>query len=285
VYNKNKNKYIIMATIQRYSWRAFKNGTTIGIIGRRGSGKTTIAKNLCYYLSPQIRIPIMVCGTSTVVNDFDDIFPPIYIYDDYNAEKMRILIQAQIKVINNEDAMHGKKQYGLLFMDDIVSQEAKWRNDMQFIKMFLEGRHFKITNILSVQNPLDVPSKIRSNVDVVIITTENRTPRLKNIYEQYWPGQYGDFNFFREIFTQCTKGFKAMVIDVRAATKPNATMENSIFWIKGAPMPRIPRYRLGLRSIWELSERLFNRNWLINRYSERNEEERTRNREIILADN
>lgn len=253
--------------VRKKNFKKIKHGTVIGISGRRGSGKTTVVKTLMYYFSPSVRIPLLISGTADYSNDFRGIVPPVLVYDKYNPDKMKALIFSQSAL--KDKSMRGKKKYSLVVMDDVISQKKRWANDTQFIKMFLEGRHFDITNILCIHDPLNIPSALRSNIDYLIITAEHRATRIKSLYENYWPQKFGDLNTFKEILNTTTEGYKSLFIDIKRSSAPHATFENSIFYIAPPHPDNIPHFKLGIKELWELNKEYYNSHWRSKEYTKK----------------
>lgn len=257
--------------IKRRSLRNIGDGTTIGIIGRRASGKTVIIKTIAYYMKPRVRIPIVFSSTSNLTGSWDNIIPPLAVFNEYKKEKLEafLTLQASNRDVNSRSTasrMIGKKKIGLVIMDDIVSNAQKYKNHAGFIQMFLEGRHFDINNILSVQDALSIPSAIRSNIDYVIITAETRKPRVKTIFEQFWPSEFGSFDEFKTILEKTTEGHKCLFIDIKASIKANATFSTCVFWCQGIDPKNFPKARLGIKSFWKLNNMLYDSAWYVRKY-------------------
>ena len=250
-------------TLREADFRDFKRGTTIAIVGKRHSGKTTVIKNICYYMQPYMRICMLVSGTANVSGEFDSIIPPLFIYEDYIPSKIKTLMrsQAQISTDDQKRYMNGKKMGAIVIMDDVVSQSSAWRKDPQFIKMFLEGRHFHITNILSVHDVLNIPSGLRSSVDYMIITSEHRRKRISTIFDNYWPQKFGDKKIFESVLSTGTDGWKSLLIDIKKSSTPGAKFSNSVKYLKPPHPDTLPRFRMGLDAVWKTNRKYYNKKW------------------------
>lgn len=275
-------------TIKRRHLKTIKNGTTIGIIGRRASGKTTMIKTLLYYLSPGVRIPMVVSSTSTLKRDYDKMVPPLLISEEYNPKRLRRFIEFQAKAFKdrtNVKRMKNKKKYGVLVMDDVVAQASKWKGDESFIRMILEGRHFNITNILAVHDVLDIPSNIRSNIDYIIITSEKRPKRIRSIYDQFWPHEHGTFETFSSVLKLSTEKNKCLFLDIQSASK-DSNFESVVFWCRAVDPKYLPEKKIGLRSLWKINKLLYNKYWAADKYSNNRKKGENKNsaEEIILID-
>ena len=59
----------------------------------------------------------------------------------------------------------------------------------------MNGRHFKILFLITMQYPLGIPPNLRSNIDYVFILRDNTVGNRKRIYENY-AGMFPNFDIF-----------------------------------------------------------------------------------------
>lgn len=60
----------------------------------------------------------------------------------------------------------------LLIIDDCAASIKEWRDLEETKKLFFQGRHFKVTTILTMQNESIIPVPLRSNAHISIFTTK-----------------------------------------------------------------------------------------------------------------
>ncbi len=60
----------------------------------------------------------------------------------------------------------------LLIVDDCAASIREWKDLDETKKLFFQGRHFKVTTILTMQNESIIPVPLRSNAHVSIFTTK-----------------------------------------------------------------------------------------------------------------
>ncbi len=241
------------------------NNKTIVIIGGRETGKTTLIKNILYYQSPYIRTPFLISGTSNMKGDFDKHIPPLFIHDTYESSHMKGLYQMQKKIkhdptISKQIERKKLKKHCVVVMDDVVSDDKIWKNCKFFKKLFFEGRHSDINIIISIHDPIKLPSTLRGQVQYLIITSLRQEPRLKHVFENYWPQQFGNFKKFKEICSIATRGWDALFIDLDKANKSN-TFTNVVRYIRAAPEENLPNFRIGLRSYWSACRQYYDKRW------------------------
>jgi len=252
--------------IRNFNPRNIKLGTTIVISGKRGAGKSTIVKIISYYLSPKIRMALLVSNTADKKRDFEQIIPPFLIFEQYQSSIFKNFIKNQSEFCEKYRKNNTVKKHGLIIMDDVLAQTKKWKNDESLIEIFLEGRHSNITNILSIQDILGVPSSLRNNIDYLFITKEFRKERKKLIFDTFWPNNYGNYELFEKILMKCTEGYSTFVIDIKRTEKPNATLENTIFRWKPPDPKKIPPFKIGTRDLWNLNYKSYDEKWRIRKW-------------------
>ncbi len=111
---------------------------------------------------------------------YSDIFPPLFIHDEYDEEIIKKFIKRQ-KYANEHIS---ENPWAVLLLDDCTEDKkifsSKWQQSL-----FKNGRHWKLLYILSLQHATDIPPAIRTNVDGVFIFRETNENNLKNIYLNY----------------------------------------------------------------------------------------------------
>jgi archaellum biogenesis ATPase FlaH len=252
--------------------KSIKHGTVIVVSGRRGSGKTTIAKAIIYYLSSKIRNALLISNTSDIKKDFDEIIPPILIHKQYKPDVVKSFLFNQMKFIEKNKSRYNIKKDAIIIMDDVLAQKKTWKKDESFIQTFLEGRHSKITIILSIQDILGVPSELRNNIDYLIIAKEHRKERKKKIFDEYWPSGLCDFKTFEAILNKCTEGYSSLFINIKRTDKEGFNISNTIFRWKPPKPKDIPPIKICNKSLWDLNKRVYDPNWRIKRFMKENEE-------------
>ena len=139
--------------INPFDPKKIKTDTTMVIIGRRGSGKSTVVRWICYYLKKKIRFPLVVCATEDSHNDYKGIVPGSCIYTKYNPDILKELIKQQkmLTILDKkkDPRYHGKVIKALVLMDDVLSDVKAMKKDNSFSQCFFEGRHDNITFLIT----------------------------------------------------------------------------------------------------------------------------------------
>ena len=97
-------------------------------------------------------------------------------------------------------------------------------------RLFMNGRHYKVLFIITMQFALGIPPNLRTNIDYVFILRENIVSNRKRLYDHY-AGMFPTFEIFCQVMDACTENFECLVIHNNAKSNK---LEDQVFWYKGA---------------------------------------------------
>ena len=229
------------------------SGPVIVFIGRRDTGKSFLVRDLLYY-HQEIPIGTVISGTEAGNGFYGSHVPKLFIHDEYNTAivenvlKRQKLVIKQIKKLNT--AFGSINFYGRAFviLDDCLWDNG-WAKDKMMRLLFMNGRHWKIMTVITMQYPLGVPPNLRTNIDYVFILREPYLTNRKRIYENY-AGMFPTFESFCQVMDQCTENYECLVIDNNSKSNK---LEDQIFWYKAEPHDN---FKLGSKEFWEISKDL-----------------------------
>jgi hypothetical protein len=133
-----------------------------------------------------------------------------------------------------------------VILDDCLYDNT-WTKDKMMRLLFMNGRHWKIMLIITMQYPLGVPPNLRTNIDYVFILREPYLANRKRIYENY-AGMFPTFESFCQVMDQCTENYECLVINNNAKSNK---LQDQIFWYKAESRPD---FKLGSKEFWEISK-------------------------------
>ena len=152
-----------------------------------------------------------------------------------------------IDKINKGDA--GVDPRAFLILDDCLYDNT-WAKDKWMRSVFMNGRHYKLLFLLTMQYALGVPPNLRTNIDYIFILRENYVSNRKRLYEHY-AGMFPNFDMFCQVMDQCTENFECLVINNNAKSNK---LEDQVFWYKAE---KRPDFRIGSQQFWDYSEKNF----------------------------
>jgi len=226
-------------------------GPVIVLIGRRDTGKSFLVKDLLYH-HQDIPIGTVISGTEAGNGFYAKMVPKLFIHDEYNTAIIENILKRQkmvIKQINKEVAAYGKSNIdgrAFVILDDCLYDNS-WAREKLMRLLFMNGRHWKIMLVITMQYPLGVPPNLRTNIDYTFILREPYINNRKRIYENY-AGMFPTFESFCQVMDQCTENYECLVIANNAKSNK---LDDQIFWYKADGHRD---FKLGSAEFWEMSK-------------------------------
>ena len=228
-------------------------GPVIVLIGRRDTGKSYLVRDLLYY-HQDIPIGTVISGTEAGNGFYSQHVPKLFIHDEYNTAIIENILKRQravLKQIKKEQEIYKKTNIdprAFVILDDCL-YDASWTKDKMMRLLFMNGRHWKIMLIITMQYPLGIPPNLRTNIDYVFILREPYISNRKRIYDNY-AGMFPTFEAFCTVMDQCTENYECLVIKNNAKSNK---LHEQIFWYKAEPHKD---FKLGSKEFWEISKQM-----------------------------
>jgi hypothetical protein len=204
----------------------------ICMIAKRRSGKSWVVRSILKYFS-SIPGGVIISPTDKMSAFYGDFFPEVYIHYEYKSELIEFILHRQRTMINKyKDKLKHKKKVdprAFLIMDDCLADKGTWAKDQPIIEIFMNGRHYRLMYILTMQFPLGIKPELRSNFDFIFLLHNDMVSDQKRIYDHY-AGMFQTFDAFRQVFLDLTADHGSMVI-VRSGNQSNSLLDK-IFWFK-----------------------------------------------------
>ena len=229
-------------------------GPVIVLIGRRDTGKSFLVRDLLYY-QQDIPVGTVISGTEAGNGFYGKLVPKLFIHDEYNSSIIENILKRQ-KVVLKEMKKHKdtyKKESDIdprafVIMDDCL-YDSTWSRDKIMRLLFMNGRHWKIMLVITMQYPLGIPPNLRTNIDYVFILREPYIANRKRIFDNY-AGMFPNFEAFAQVMDQCTENYECLVVDNNSKSNK---LEDQIFWYKAE---NHSDFKLGNKEYWNLSKNI-----------------------------
>lgn len=235
--------------LKKFDVSSIPDDKIIVMIGKRGTGKTEIIKDILYY-KRDFPIGTVINPTESANHNFSCMIPPIFIHEEYRPEVIDNVLKRQtmiMKKINQEKQVYGRSTIdprAFLIMDDCLYDNA-WKKDKNIRYIFMNGRHKKLMFIVTMQYVLGISPELRTNIDYIFILRENIIANRKRIYDSF-AGMFPTFEMFCQVMDQCTENYECLVID---NTSKSNRLEEQVYWYKADPHEE---FTIGSRELWEL---------------------------------
>ena len=226
-------------------------GPVIVLIGRRDTGKSFLVRDLLYY-QQDIPIGTVISGTEAGNGFYGNMVPKLFIHDEYNTAIIENILKRQkivMKQVKKEKEAYGRSNIDprtFVILDDCLYDNS-WARDKLMRLLFMNGRHWKIMLVITMQYPLGVPPNLRTNIDYTFILREPYIANRKRIYENY-AGMFPTFESFCQVMDQCTENYECLVVSNNAKSNK---LEDQIFWYKATSHRD---FKLGSKEFWEMSK-------------------------------
>jgi len=225
-------------------------GSKIVVIGKPGTGKTTLIAALLYAKKHIIPTGIVMSGSEDSNGFYRKIFPSTFVFNEYNEEKIKNFIHRQ-KIAK----VHLENPWGVILLDDCTDDPRIFNKPLQH-GMYKRGRHWKMWYILSLQYAMDVKPVIRTNVDGIFILREPIMKNRKSLWENY-ASIIPDFGMFCDVMDQLTDDYTALYI--HNSSKSNNWQE-CVFYFKADIIPT--DFKFGCKEFWSFHNERYDENYV-----------------------
>ena len=228
-------------------------GPVVVLIGKRDTGKSFLVRDLLYY-QQEIPIGTVISGTEEGNGFYASMVPKLFVHNEYNTAIIENILKRQrtvLKQVKKEMETYKRSTIdprAFVILDDCL-YDATWTRDKMMRLLFMNGRHWKVMLVITMQYPLGIPPTLRTNIDYVFILRENYIANRKRIYENY-AGMFPTFESFCQVMDQCTENYECLVINNNSKSNK---LHDQVFWYKADSHGE---FRLGSKEFWELSKNL-----------------------------
>ena len=245
--------------LKRFDMKSIKfkpdenKGPVVVLIGRRDTGKSFLVRDLLYY-HQDIPIGTVISGTEAGNGFYSEHVPKLFIHEEYNSVIIENILKRQKTVLKQLKKTQQAGKHALMdprtfcILDDCLFDNT-WTKDKLMRLLFMNGRHWKIMLVITMQYPLGIPPNLRTNIDYVFILREPYIANRKRIWENY-AGMFPTFESFCQVMDQCTENYECLVVSNNSKSNK---LEDQVFWYKASAHNN---FKLGSREFWELSKNI-----------------------------
>ena len=228
-------------------------GPVCVLIGRRDTGKSFLCRDLLYY-HQDIPVGVVVAGTEEGNGFYGQLVPKVFIHTEYSSAIIENILKRQKGVLKQIKRELEQKRRSTIdprtfvILDDCL-YDATWSRDKLMRLLFMNGRHWKVMLIITMQYPLGIPPTLRTNIDFVFILREPYIANRKRIYENY-AGMFPTLESFCQVMDQCTENYECLVINNNSKSNK---LNDQVFWYKADAHNN---FKLGAKEFWEISKNM-----------------------------
>jgi hypothetical protein len=205
-----------------------KGGARILILGKSGTGKSTLIENILYNKKKVIPELMVYSGTEDLNHFYEKIISKIFIEYELNEKSIDNYLEHQkVKI----DVLPDENTWSALVIDDLTTDPSFFKKEV--IQRILKlGRHYKMMFLLVMHYCMDIPISIRNQFDGVFIMREPNAKYRRKIWEQL-AGVIPTFNLFNEFMNQLTDDYSCIYIDI---INQSNDFQDSVYYYKSTPV-------------------------------------------------
>lgn len=210
--------------------------STCVAIGMRGSGKSTVGKNILYHMRNEFSYGIVQSATELANPSWSKMVPSLFIYTEFNQAAVFELVEQQNRCIQEQGRENCPTAF--IIFDDLMYDNS-FVNSKALRFLLMNGRHFKIFLFITVQYSLGINPALRANMQYIFLLKETNYENRIKLWRHY-AGIFPTFQSFEAVFRECTNNRDCM------AVKNNVSSYNitdSVFFFR--PELNIPDFQLG----------------------------------------
>jgi len=231
--------------LSRFDINDIKDDKVVVLIGKRETGKSFLCKDILYHHS-SIPVGQVISGTEAANEFYSKMVPKLFIHEEYQPPIIANILKRQRLMIDQRKANPSIDPRAFLVLDDCLYDNS-WTKDKNVRSLFMNGRHFKILFMITMQYALGIPPNLRTNIDYIFILRENYMSNRKRLYEHY-AGMFPNFEMFCQVMDQCTENFECLVIHNNAKSNK---LTDQVFWYKAEAHDNV---KLGSQQFWDYSD-------------------------------
>ena len=228
--------------ISKFDMSQLSDDKVVVLIGKRETGKSFLCKDILYH-HQGIHVGQVISGTEAANSYYGKMVPKLFIHDEYQPTLISNILKMQRMMIEQCKENPTVDPRAFLVLDDCL-YDSSWTKDKNVRSLFMNGRHFKILFMITMQYALGIPPNLRTNIDYIFILRENYVSNRKRLYEHY-AGMFPNFEMFCQVMDQCTENFECLVIHNNAKSNK---LTDQVFWYKADPHDNV---RLGSKQFWD----------------------------------
>ena len=199
--------------LKKFDMNQISDDKVVVLVGKRDTGKSFLCRDLLHR-HKDVPCGQVISATESANSYYGKMVPPLFIHNEYSAQIINNVLKRQkIMIEKNQNGVYQDPRLFLLLDDCIYDQS--WVKDKNVRSLFMNGRHYKVLFIITMQYALGIPPNLRTNIDYVFILRENYVSNRKRLYEHY-AGMFPSFEMFCQIMDQCTENYECLVINNNA---------------------------------------------------------------------
>ena len=241
--------------IMRFDPTTIKPDATVLLLGKRGTGKSTLLIDLMSYMESKLYAGIAMAPTQDSIDMFESFLPRALVFSDFNADAVGRLMNAK-RLLSRMNKRKQKratergeaytKRHIAVLLDDCMSDKKNLKHN-EVRDVFMNGRHEDVFFVNLQQYLMDMGPELRAQIDYVFVMRDSSHDSRVKLWRNFF-GMFGDYQDFADLLDSCTENYECLVLNTRVQSNK---FQDCIFWYK-ARLPA-PEFRIGAPAMWYLN--------------------------------
>jgi energy-coupling factor transporter ATP-binding protein EcfA2 len=228
--------------IKQWDCDSLRDGRIILLVGRRGSGKSTMMENIMYALRDRLDVGVAMTPTEESMDAFRAHIPETFVYPAYDVAQVQRLLSAQRVRLAERRAL----RHVYVFLDDCMYDKAILKS-VVMRDLFMNGRHLRITLCMAMQYLMDMGPDLRTQCDYVICMAEKIQSNRHKLWK-YFFGVFERYEHFGRVLDATTADYGALILD---NTVQSSAATDCVFWYRATLS--LPPFFIGSRTFRRLA--------------------------------
>lgn len=232
-----------------------KPDATVLLLGKRGTGKSTLLQDLMYHMHTHLFAGIAMAPTEDSVIMFESFLPRCFVFDDFKADAVERLMHTKrlLSRMNRKKQKQAElsgqqfvRRHVSVLLDDCMYDKKNLKHTA-VRDIFMNGRHEDVFFVNLQQYVMDMGPDMRNQVDYIFAMRDTSMENRIKLWKTFF-GMFSDYNDFSEVFDSCTENYECMVLCNRSQSND---WKDCIYWYKA--MSPVPKFRIGHPVMWYLN--------------------------------
>lgn len=237
--------------IHEFPLNDMKPNSKLVIIGKPGSGKSTLIRDIIKAYRYMFPVAAVMSGTEENNHFYSQMFHDLYVESGYSEDLLERFERRQKMAMR----MNPEGSKAMLIIDD-CSDDPKFFNRPLMQRYYKNGRHWEMMFILALQYCKDIGASIRDATDYIFIFRNPNEETRKKIYMNY-AGAVGSYKDFCDLMDQLVEDYQCLVIDNRNQSN---NISESVFYYKARMHPE--ELKFGCTEYRQWAEQRHNPNYV-----------------------
>lgn len=233
--------------IKKLDLNKLRHDFVMTVLGGRNRGKSFLMRNLLYHFR-KIPFAVACSGTEHVAPFFRKFMPESMIHKDFDCKLIDQIFNFQDTTLMRSEKPFAINESFALIVDDCGFDSKRWKKDIRFQELCMNGRHRNICLMLGLQTPMAISPEIREQMDAIFLFAPPNDNASKKYYEHY-ASVIPNYKLFVEIVDKVCKEHRCLVI---LQSQDAQKWQDKVFYYKAEDPGN---FKIGCPTFWNESKK------------------------------